>query len=469
MPYEVFDVFYRCSDLHGSHRKFTDAVACFTESTKRYNGNIPVHPVSQKYVYAIAAIDKKGNQRNYSNSDKNQANTLSIDPKAQLTEIPTITTFTHVARMYHEALKLIPISGINLASMFDYKDKKRHFWTTDAGKGQALAYAQQSVFTLELSLKAYLEVLGKLASPDATDVQKWQTHELGDLCKLLSPDEMKQLEQWWQHSDAKRTHFNGTFQEFVRECKKLYDNWRYITDLKSSDISLDIRILLSASEFLIEAGHRQFRQHSPVKITTEVKTYPDEGITSSRPVHAWIEGRVRDIRIPTGFNPFDIVEIVIDSDAHEQVVTAQLSKHQVEKYYGLEGERVELTGLIEKGQPHILRGADHFDERRARRYATQRLTLKGAVYDIKTINPTSRRDFKINVVLNDHTFFSTVECFFVTDEERETLKEFNLGDSILISGLVTLLEGRPLILVDPCDIEIVDDEDENRLTSGVAH
>ena len=98
-----------------------------------------------------------------------KAAALHLDPKSTATEVPGITTFSHLAKMYYEASILIPVSGINLKGMFDHHGKDRHFWNTDAGKGQALAYAQQAAFTLELSLKAYLEVLGKLASTDLGD------------------------------------------------------------------------------------------------------------------------------------------------------------------------------------------------------------------------------------------------------------------------------------------------------------
>ena len=145
-----------------------------------------MHPVSQKYVYAIAAIDRKRNQRNFSNPERAQVDALNLDPKSVETNIPGITTFHRLAELYYEASRLIPVSYINLEGMFDHPGKERHFWTSDAGIGQALAYAQQAVFTLEVSLKAYLEALGKLASPNVSDIQKWQKHELVDLFNLLT-------------------------------------------------------------------------------------------------------------------------------------------------------------------------------------------------------------------------------------------------------------------------------------------
>ena len=210
MPFEVFNLFSRCSVAHDAHSTLEDAAACFDQLTQRYGGDIPVHPISPKYVFWIVAADRKGNQRNFSTLERERAKTLQLDPKSVETDIPGITTFSHVAKMYYEASRLIPVSGINLKGMFEHHGKDRHFWTTEAGKGQALAYAQQAAFTLELSLKAYLEVLGKLASSNAGDIRQWQTHDLIDLFNLLTEDEKDQLENWWDHSDAKRTHFRGT-------------------------------------------------------------------------------------------------------------------------------------------------------------------------------------------------------------------------------------------------------------------
>ena len=197
MPYEVFNMFFRCSETHEAHSTLEDAVACFAELTQDYGGDIPVHPVSQKYVYEIAAVDRKGNQRNFSNPERLKAVALNLDPRSVATDIPGITTFFRLAQLYLEASRLIPVSSISLKGVFDRRGKNRHFWTTDAGKGQALAFAQQAAFTLELSLKAYLEGLGKLASSNLGDIQKWQKHELIDLFNLLADDEKEQLEEWW--------------------------------------------------------------------------------------------------------------------------------------------------------------------------------------------------------------------------------------------------------------------------------
>ena len=51
-----------------------------------------------------------------------------------------------------------------------------------------------------------------------------------------------------------------------------------------------------------------------------------------------------------------------------------------------------------------------------------------------------------------------VECLFSTDEERKKLTGVKLGDEILISGHVTLLNGKPIVLVGPELVEQVTDD-----------
>ncbi|MCY3959309.1 MAG: hypothetical protein OXG65_13575 [Chloroflexi bacterium] len=154
MPYEVFSLFSQCSEIHGAHSSLEDAAGCFAQVTQRYGAEIPVHPDTQKYIHWIVAIDKNGNQRDFSNSELMKVGELCLDCKSFAAKVPGITTFSQLAGMYYEASRLIPVTHINLKGMFDYQAKDRHFWTSDAGKGQALAFAQQAAFTLELAFKA---------------------------------------------------------------------------------------------------------------------------------------------------------------------------------------------------------------------------------------------------------------------------------------------------------------------------
>ena len=465
MPYEVFNIFSGCSETHGAHSSLEDAATCFAQLTQRYGGDIPVHPISQKYVYEIAAIDRKGNQRNFSKPERVKAAALHLDPKSVATDVPGITTFSHLAKMYYEASSLIPVSSINLKGMFDHQGRDRHFWNTDAGKGQALAYAQQAAFTLELSLKAYLEVLGKLASTDLGDIQKWRKHELTDLFNLLTGDEKKQMEEWWNLSDAKRIHFKGTFQEFLSASNNLYMKWRYITDLKSPDLSIDIPMLLSAADFLLSASDRVFRKSSPIKVnittTTNASTEDSEGRPTPRSTTTLVEGRVRTVNVPDGFDPFSIVELVIDSDRHEHEIIAQFYRRSVKDYYGLEGERVALIGEVREDQPFVLSHPNHLNEpNREPVYTTERRTLRGSIHDMRVVHSAYGLSGKVDLALWDETFFTQVECFFVSDEERDQLKGINLGDKILIRGCVTLLNGQPMLLAGPHRIKrLIEDPD----------
>lgn len=454
MPYEVFNIFFRCSEIHKAHFRLEDAVACFVQLTQDYGGHIPVHPISQKYVYEIAAVDRKGNQRNFSRLERLKADELKLDPKSVATDIPGITTFFHLAQLYLEASRLIPVSTISLKGVFDHRRKDRHFWTSDAGKGQVLAFAQQAAFTLELSLKAYLEGLGKLASSNVRDIQKWQKHELVDLFNLLTDDEKKQLEAQWTQSETRRNHFKGGFRDFLLSSNKLYMKWRYITDLKSPNLSVDIPNLLSASEFLLSASERLFRTSAPIKVNITVTTYSNTVDGAGRPIPQFavtrVEGRVRVVNIPEGFDPFSIVEVVIESDQHEHDVTAQFYKRYVSDYYGLEGQRVVLIGRISEDQPYVLLDSKHVDaSRRGPKYTSEHRTLRGSIYDMRMVNAVVGGAQQVNLVLYDNTYFAQVECFFATEEERDMLKEVNLGDRILISGCVTLLNGQPMILVGP--------------------
>ena len=463
MTYVVFSPLFRCSELHSPHSRLEDAAACFAELTERYGGEIPVHPITQKYVYAIAAINRKENHSDFPDSEIEKAEQLGLDPKSLAAKVPGITTFSHVAKLYYEAARLIPITGINLEGILDYKDKDTHFWTTDAGLGQALAYAQQSAFTLELSFKAVLEVLGKLVEADGGKGRPWETHDLIDLYKLLTEEERDLLERWWGNSDTKRQYFNGTFREFLSSSNNLYVKWRYITDLRSANISIDIQTLLSAASFLLSTSDKLMRQRSPIKVESTVTTYSQDVDDSGNPrppmKSAYIKGQVRSVKIPEGFDPFSLVEAVIDCEHLGHDVTALFYKRNVGDYFRLEGEQVALAGYAREDEPHYLHGPqvlDRFEEsQKEARYTSEDRTLSGSVYDLKACTPLYGRTTSFKLVLSDKTYFTLVECFFLTEGERQELAGIQHGDQILISGLVTSLDGMPVILAQPKHVEKV--------------
>ena len=121
------------------------------------------HPISGKYIHGIAKMDRSGNQIHFQENELQTAKCLGLDPKALLTHRPAVTSINNLARLYCDALGSIPMLTINLDLMFEYEDRNRHFWASDIGKGQSLAYILQAAFTLELCLKAILESCGRFA------------------------------------------------------------------------------------------------------------------------------------------------------------------------------------------------------------------------------------------------------------------------------------------------------------------
>ena len=93
-------------------------------------------------------------------------------------------------------------------------------------------------------------------------------------------------------------------------------------------------------------------------------------------------------------------------------------------------------------------------------YTSGHRTLKGSVHDLRIVHSAHGGPGKVDLALWDETYFTQVECFFVTDEERDQLEEINLGDKVLIHGNVTLLNGQPMLLVGPDRIErLIEDPD----------
>ena len=64
-------------------------------------------------------------------------------------------------------------------------------------------------------------------------------------------------------------------------------------------------------------------------------------------------------------------------------------------------------------------------------------------HDLRIVHSVFGGTGKVDLSLYNDTFFTQVECFFVTEEEHHKLKEVSLGDKVLISGCVTLLNGQP--------------------------
>ena len=273
------------------------------------------------------------------------------------------------------------------------------------------------------------------------------------------------MKRWWDNSDAKKQYDNGTFPEFLSSSNELYVQWRYITDLRSADLSIDIKMLLSGASFLLSASDRLWRQRAPFKMKSTVTTYTDAADATGKPIppdlQVLIEGRVRSVKIPEGFDPNSIVEVVIDSDHHEHAVTAFFYKRNVSDYFGIEGDRVALAGYVREDEPHLLKDPQLLDHEekspKEPSYSSQGLTLRGSVYDLKASPSLYEKAAGIKLVLYDKTFLTLVECFFLTEEERGKLAGIKHGDHILIRGCVTLLNGKPVALFSPDFVEQVNE------------
>ena len=76
-------------------------------------------------------------------------------------------------------------------------------------------------------------------------------------------------------------------------------------------------------------------------------------------------------------------------------------------------------------------------------------TLRGSVYNLLRHEDSYGRTARVNLTLRDSTFFSHADCLFITDAEQEMLTSVQLGDEVTIWGQATLLNGRPVLVVDP--------------------
>lgn len=446
--------------MHERHSSLEAAKVCFGELTRQYTGSIPVHPISQQFIYKMIAIDRKGNQRNYTRDEREEARKLNLDLRSYEPDLPGITTFYRMAYLYYEALKQSSLTTVNLNGLVDRSSRSHHFWSTDAGIGQALFHVQHALLTLEFALKAYLEGLGKIGTVGKEDRQKIRTHELKRLFNLLTADEKQRLEKDWSSSDIRRNYFRRTFQELLLSYNKQYEKWRYVTDLTATETKLiaDLPLLVGASEFLLSASLHQLKERSPysVHVTVTTSTVTNDGDMTIPSVTTMVGGTVRSVVVPDSYDPQSRVKVLIDSHQHDQPISVYFFKRDAGHYYGLEGEHVSLFGEISEDQPYLLKSPEYLEPpKRPQSYTSERLTLFGSIYDMRIVYPPFGLTKKIALSLYDKTFFTQVECFFVTDQERDYLRGFNLGDHILIGGLVTLLNGVPMLLIGPHHIEEV--------------
>lgn len=458
MPFEVFSLGYRCASLHGVHNDLKEAANCLNDILAHLEGEIPYNPISQKYIHTIVKVDENGNQEAFSEQDKREAARLCLDPKSYVPEIPGITTFAALSDLYYESCKWMPISHLSLDGIFSPESRDRMYWSTDAGLGQALAYAHQAIFTLELSLKAVLEVLGKLREENKRGRNGWRTHDLISLFNFLDEAEKMELEERWIHRDDK-TGYEGTLLQFLTEYNDLNVQWRYLTEQKSFDISLDIRRLLMGAACLINASSRFWRERSPwkprVTINTVEETENGEEKSGSRVCRTVLEGEVLKIDAPEGYDPHSFVEINVAGHQGNEMTTVRLHRRNVNQYFNLKvGDRVFIAGYINVSEPNILYFQNYIDGSPAQgNYSVSTRTLRGFVYDLRQLIPAFGVSSKVVLSLYDETYFCLVDCLFVTDAEQKLLSDLKLSDKILIKGMVASRDGKPITIFNPTSIE----------------
>ena len=460
MPFEVFSPLMRCLELHGAHVGLSDAAACYNQIDKVRDGSIPTWKSSGKYIHVIAKVDRHGNILGFTTRDENQAMILGLPPQALLTRRPGITRFSEYAKMYYEASRPIPISYLNLQGMFDDGARGKHYWTTEAGIGHALACVQQVAFTLELSLKALLEESGKLVTVPNKD---WQTHDLVALHGLLDSQEQQLLQQEWRALPlSERSNYNSLL-DFLTAVRSLYMDLRYIPALKSANLSVDAHAMMNASLIILTRSESMAFQHSPLKPKVTISTTfqpTGDGVdgTVDRQ-NVMVKGIVRSVKIPNDFDPNALVEAVIhptcyfnglEPIAFVDEVTASFRRCDVESYFGLEGEEVVLGGWVTADEPSILKHAQHVGQDNLEAsYRVETRTLKGQVYNL-VVRETSYTDStRVTLILRDMTFLNDVECLFITEGERIAVGNVELGAEVTICGEVALLNGRPVSLVGP--------------------
>ena len=461
MPFEVFGLFYRCSEFHDSHRTLWKAAECHAEIAATREGDTPVHPVTGKYVHAIAAVDRYGKQRDFQKSEVRIASEMGLDPKTLLTQKPAIANFNTLARMYCDALGSIPMLTVDLDRMFDPDDQGHHFWASESGRGQCLAYILQAAFTLELCIKALLESCGKFAEPPGDDRPDWQTHSPVQLYNLLEQGVQQRLEQWWKSRSADECHFDGSYIEFLRSIDDLYIGLRYLQrDLKGVNPQVEIAGLLSASRMALKVSDFEFRNRLPMKITTTVNQ--SSGSDGARLREFFMEGLVRELAVPEGFDPHGPVVAIVDTEDGQQVSVRLFRKADVESYHGIVGDHVTFEAYVSEDQSSVINSARLLHRSGPKQpgtsYSNEQRTLSGTVFNLERCE-FDRLSQAIRLILDDATYFSKVECIFSTKEEVEQLADVHLGHHVLIRGQVSLRNGRPMVLLEP-QILLVDAEDQ---------
>ena len=454
LPFEVFGFipfFTRCSEIHGSHRSLRKAASCLSEIAEQRDSPLPVHPIIGRYINAIAKVDRHGNQISFQEGELRAAADLGLEPKALLTHKPAVTNINNLANLYCNALGSIPMLEVNLDLLFEYEERNRHFWATDAGRGQSLAYILQAAFTLELCLKAVLESCGRLAEMLDEGSEDWKTHRPVKLFELLEEQEQQRLELFWAQRPRDERHFDGHYIDFLESVDDLYMGLRYLQrDLQGVNPRVEIAGLLSASRVALSVAGQVFRDHLPIKFNTTIQQVIDPDRPKVREV--FMEGVVRALLTPEGFNPHAPVEAVIDTDDGQVITVGLFRRMEVDQYYGIAGSHIAFEAYVHEDEPSVIEYArllyrtEHTTAKPS--YTQEQGIVSGTVYNLEGCDfvPGQRA---VRLTLDDATYFSKVECIFSTTKEVEQLASIQLGQHVLVRGQVSLRNGRPMAVFGP--------------------
>ncbi len=167
------------------------------------------------------------------------------------------------------------------------------------------------------------------------------------------------------------------------------------------------------------------------------------------------------MNIPEGFNPYSTVDVEIETEEYGQL-TFGVYKRNPEEYYGLKGRKITVGGFYNSnrpatlGRPSLL--AIDGEEVRNARYSVESRALQGTIYDVNRPKGPNHSD-TVNLFLVDETYFTMVQCLFLTKEEQAQVmrpvdsgQQLQFGDRISIRGQVTLQNGLPVVLVGPNSI-----------------
>ena len=454
--YEVFSPFMSCTDLHGPHRSLEEAKRCFDQIDQPKDG-IAMNPTTGKCIHTIAAVAADGTQRRFSDEELDLVDALSIDRRIVLEDVPSVTTFAHIAGLSYAALLTVPQLSVDLIGFFDYQNRNKHYWSTEEGLGQSLAYVQQAFFTLELCLKALLETTGQLVKIPG---DKWKQHEPAILFKLLNRETRQLLEQRWSQVRSPNRPFDGTFEVFLVSINDMYTAWRYIPERKDLNLSADLQPIVAACEIVLDTSRFMFRRDYPIKprITTKFISSGQEQDHSQEYTPIITSGTVTSVNVPEGFGPHIIVEVTLESEEHG-LLALQVFKRNPEEYHGLMGREITVGGFYNPDCPTVIRSPNILtidgNEGRGTHYSVETSTLQGSIYDVTRPKGPGRPDTAI-LVLQDETYFTMVQCLFLTRDEQGQItgaldsgEQLQLGDRISIRGRVTLKNGLPVVLVGP--------------------